>query len=887
MTALHANKFCESTDLSNEASVEMFFVSRLIKDLGYEDREVRTKKSIQELRIPRGSKTETHKPDYLIVAKNRPRWLIDAKSTEERIEDYTYQGAGYALQVNRKYSDRPLRYYMLTNGLLTRVYVWDQEEAVLSLRFGDFVDGNVKFEALKRLLSASTARAGWRPAANQRDLAYGKPAPKHLLTRPNMDAVKRAFLRCHRIIWKSEKMSPQAAFVEFAKLLFVKLWEDRKLRDNPALTEMIGKGEALPASEVRFSTRWIVEQEANDQNPVDALLFRQLVESLEAEIAQRKRKRIFEAAERLGVSPGTAKRVVQQLEHYYLFGIDEDLNGRMFEAFLAATMRGQALGQYFTPRSIVKLITKIAHLHAGPDRVERVLDACCGTGGFLIEALTDMRRQVWDNQSLTRTERAKLLDEVANQAIFGIDAGRDPMVARIARINMYLHGDGGSRVYMTDALRHPPQPSERDSVEIKNEIRELRNELQKGLQFDAALTNPPFSMDYTATVPEEREVLETYDLASYGGKKRQSLRSSVMFIERYWQLLKPGGRLITVIDDSVLSGKNYGDIRDFIRERFIIRGIISLHGDAFQRAGARAKTSVLYLTKRHAEEQTQPAAFVYESRYIGLDDTVQRTRPSVAEQARKDALAEMEEIASAFDAYTRGAKGAWLVPPERLRGRLDAKSLRPWSVSELEPKWKQVGIESDVLENLVDPVDERVNLDPERRYRFLRISYDGRTEHGEETLGREVSYSHVSVTRVGDIIVSNISAVYKAICVVPEGMDGLLVSNEFTVMRLKAGVNADPQYIWAVLRSTAVIAEWLSAASGVGRTRVDWETLRAQKIPLLPPKQQREIGDLFRSVEEHERQIASARQAAQAKLAGLELEGDAAVDRMARAKPPR
>ena len=90
--------------------------------------------------------------------------------------------------------------------------------------------------------------------------------------------------------------------------------------------------------------------------------------SLEEEIEAKKRKRIFDATEHLNLSPGTAKRVVQQLEHYYLFGIDEDLNGRMFEAFLTATMRGQDLGQFFTPRSIVKLMTRLAKLHAGPDR---------------------------------------------------------------------------------------------------------------------------------------------------------------------------------------------------------------------------------------------------------------------------------------------------------------------------------------------------------------------------------------------------------------------------------------------------------------------------------------------------------------------------------------
>lgn len=877
-----SNKFCRSTDLTNEASVESFFVLRLLADLGYDDREILPKKSLQELRIPRGSKTELYKPDYVLVGRKKPRWLIDAKSTDERIEQYTYQCAGYALQINRQHADRPLRYYMLTNGLLTRVYVWDQEEAILSLRFGDFVDSNPKYETLSRLLGAVAARSGWE--------AQVKPASAgHRLSRPAMDAVKKAFLRCHRIIWKSEQMGPQAAFVEFAKLLFVKLWEDRRLRDNPELLELIGKGEPVPGSEVRFSRRWIAEQEANDPNPIDGLLFRQLVGFLEQEIAQRKRKRIFEPHDRLRLSPGTARRVVKELEDYYLFGIDEDLNGRMFEAFLAATMRGQALGQYFTPRSIVKLMTRLAKLRAGRGKngIDRVVDACCGTGGFLIEALTEMRRQIWDNQSLSNSERKALLDEVANQAIFGIDAGRDPMIARIARINMYLHGDGGSRVYMTDALRDPPEPSGADAIEVRGEVEELRQLLESGVRFDTALTNPPFSMDYSLNVPEEREVLETYDLATYGGKQRQSLRSSVMFIERYSQLLKTGGQLLTVIDDSVLSGKNFADVRNFIRERFIIRGIISLHGDAFQRAGARAKTSVLHLIKRQADTEPQSAAFVYESRFIGLDDVVPRTRASVAEMARSEATQEIDEIEAAYNAFLRGEEGPWLVLGDRLGGRLDAKYLRPWTVTELERKWQDAGATSDVLENLVMPIEDRIKLDPDAMYTFLRIRYEGRAERGEQALGREISSSRIGRTKVDDIVVSNISAVYKAICVIPEGMSDLLVTNEFTVLRLKPGVEAEPLYLWSVLRSTAVIAEWISGSSGVGRHRVDWELLRRQRVPLLRPERQREIAALYRAAQDREAEIAKLQETAASALEILDLEGDQARDRLARAKPPR
>lgn len=877
-----SNKFCHSSDLTNEASVESFFVLRLLKDLGYADGEVKTKRSIQELKVPKGRQKELYKPDYLLMLAKKPRWLIDAKSTDERIEDFTHQCAGYALQINRKYKDRPCRYYMLTNGLLTRVYQWDQEEAILSLRFRDFVDGNTKFETLSRLLDADAARSGWATTP--------APGEGHTLVRPPMDVVKKAFLRCHRIIWKSEKMSPQAAFVEFAKLLFVKLWEDRKLRDNPAMLELIGKKEPLPAEAVRFSTRWIAAQESNDPNPVDALLFRQLVEFLEQEITQRRRKRIFEANERLRLSPGTAKRVVEEMEDYYLFGIDEDLNGRMFEAFLAATMRGQALGQYFTPRSVVKMITRLAHLKAGRGRggIERVLDACCGTGGFLIEALTEMRRQVWDNRSLSAKERTALLEEVANEAIYGVDAGRDPMIARIARINMYLHGDGGSRVYMTDALRHPPEPAAQDSAEVKAEVKELRRALDDGLHFDVVLTNPPFSMDYSALVPEEKEVLDSYDLRVFSGKQRQSLRSSVMFIERYYDVLRPGGRLLTVIDDSVLSGKNFSYVRDWMREHFTIRAIVSLHGDAFQRSGARAKTSILYLEKKQEGLlDSQPGVFVYESRYIGLDDVVQRTRASVAERARTDALREMDEIEAAFDSYMAGKKGPWLVPASRLSGRLDAKYLRPWTAAELEPKWEAAGASTDVLENLVDPVEDLISLDPDQTYTFLRISYEGKAERGEQALGREISYKQVGRTAVGDIVVSNISAVYRAICVVPEGMEDLLVSSEFTVLRLKDEADADPLYLWSVLRSAAVIAEWMSGSSGVGRHRVEWPLLRAQKIPLLTLARQRKIGDLYREALKHEAEIVRIRGQALAGLKDLDLDGEAARDRLARAKPPK
>jgi restriction endonuclease S subunit len=114
-----------------------------------------------------------------------------------------------------------------------------------------------------------------------------------------------------------------------------------------------------------------------------------------------------------------------------------------------------------------------------------------------------------------------------------------------------------------------------------------------------------------------------------------------------------------------------------------------------------------------------------------------------------------------------------------------------------------------------------------------------------------------------------------------------LISREFTVLRPKVGSKVDTAYLWSVLRSAAIVAEWLSGATGVGRHRVDWERLQNQRVPLLKPADQIKIGNYYRQAEELEAKIAKLRSNALDDLSPLELEGEIAVDRLARAKPPK
>jgi type I restriction enzyme M protein len=169
---------------------------------------------------------------------------------------------------------------------------------------------------------------------------------------------------------------------------------------------------------------------------------------------------------------------------------------------------------------------------------------------------------------------------------------------------MYLHGDGGSKIFFTDALDRHILIEETLPPELKTEREELSTLLiNNKMKFDVAITNPPFSMPYKKNEDDQRKILEQYGLAFKKDKKgtrklKSSLKSNVMFIQRYHDLLNPGGKLITVIDESVLNTDTDKDCRDFIYENFLVRAIISLPRMTFFRAGANVKTSSILKKSR-------------------------------------------------------------------------------------------------------------------------------------------------------------------------------------------------------------------------------------------------------------------------------------------------
>jgi type I restriction enzyme M protein len=883
------NKYCDSSVLTNEAAVEQFFVARLIDDLGYRDDQVQPKRSLEQLVVSLGSRRSKYRPDYAFVVNGKVRWILDAKAPSENLDAHVEQCSGYCLGLNRRYTDEnPVRYFVVTNGFLTRVYEWDRGEPILELGFADFQPDRSLYGEFLGTLSE------W--VFSMPEKALPTRVDSHVLRKRSISEINAAFSWCHQFIYRKDNLSQSAAFVEFVKLIFLKLLSDREVHANhPEFRD--AREIHLDPVEVRFSVRWIEAREKDHPNPMDALQFQNLLQRLETEIQEGRRKRIFDATERINLTPETIKGVVARLEHVDLYSIDADINGRLFETFLNATMRGKDLGQFFTPRSVVKLATELARLRADREHVDKVIDACCGTGGFLIEALADMWDKVKRNRSLSAGERTELQKRIANESIYGIDVARDPALARIARMNMYLHGDGGAAIYQVDALdkRLPDLPT--DSPEVRRERSELRRLLAKGGPFDIVLTNPPFAKEYQRRYPRDREVLEEYETAqTSGGDVKASLRSSVMFIERYHDLLRPGGRMIAIVDDSILGGRSYSGVRDFIRRRFLVRGVVSLPGDAFQRSKARVKTSLIILEKKSDVKDTQPDVFMYYCTAVGLDDSPrQRSLPTDVEDRRR---AE-EEIAAVSDTYASFLVGdpasrRWTVPATAIADRLDVKSCLVDPYRNIS-RWQIEGFNVVKLSQWIDVIypsdeDDHENVldtaDSEEIVTLLSVRYAGIADEGAEIQASESTYSKLFRVSEGDIVVSNINAVHGAVAVVPPGLAGCYVTTEYTVCRAKHGIS--PRVVWALLRSPEARASLLLLSTGIGRSRVNAESILSLQLPAPSPESASAVAATLEEAEELKKRAEGLRNLAIRDFEEtLHVRSDEADAILSAFKPPR
>lgn len=850
------NQFCDKSDLKDESDVEQFFVIRLLTSIGYKDSSIKTKKSLGELAVGKGSKKENYKPDYVLINEKKPKIVLDAKSPEEKIEDWTYQVSGYALGLNKKFKgENPVRYTILTNGFHFNIYNWDEEEPVLTLKFEDFVKDNKKFDELKKLISFEEII---------KDTGKNEISIADFLSKPSVEEIKSAFNKCHNLIWKKQKISPTDAFYEFSKVIFVKLNEDKRLR------KIIESGTPLKKSDFKFSVDWLNDREGEAENPMSSILFHELQKKLEEEVQKNNKKPIFSSNEGIELWTDTIREVVKVLQNYDLYTIDEDLNGRMFETFLNATIRGRELGQYFTPRKIVKFMTKLASLKVkrldGEIVSDSILDACCGSGGFLIDAMADLAEKVKHTPSLA-PYKDEIYDHIKTKTIFGIEA--NPKISKIARMNMHVHGDGGSKIYCADSLDKKIQIKAGTNKEIKKELEELQDFLiTQNKKFDVVLTNPPFSMTYRTKEEGEKEILEqygntdetlnlTYEKGT--GNLKSSVKSNVLFVARYSELLKDEGRLFIILDNSVLNSFTHKEYRNFIRNNFIIKAVFQLPTHAFVNQEAGGITSILYLEKK-GEEKEQSPVFARVIENIGHNESGKEITYDDFDKVLK----EYKKYEVEGKLYLEGEKEIgeyqndtlFLISPEKLNDRLDVFYHQPTYnklLIKLRAKEKSKDCELKKLSDFskipnIDEEDKRKieakePTDEDKVYKYIEISsidaergfiINGSWEEGKR---KDLADRAKLFIKENDVLFSKPFRSLKKVVIVPEELNGDLASSGFYGIRPVDYEQAC--LLWAIFRSNLIQKQLWHLCSGYTQRELNDEYLEELIIPI--PKNEAKV----------------------------------------------
>jgi type I restriction enzyme M protein len=323
------------------------------------------------------------------------------------------------------------------------------------------------------------------------------------------------------------------------------------------------------------------------------------------------------------------------------------------------------------------------------------------------------------------------------------------------------------------------------------------------------------------------------------------LISSVMFIERYKDLVSENGHIVAVIDDSVLSGASYKYVRDYIRSNFLIEAVVSLPGDAFRRAAARVKTSIIILKKKHKDDE-QADIFMASTICLGIErKTAKRIGLDYKNLDRLKAE-ERRRIVEAYEGYKTGNDSEYVIPFDNCTDRLDVK----FCINDRGRKasdWNKKGYRTDSLGNILTPALRRsISVEDSSQYQLLVVNYEGEINDGEILDGAESSYSKLFKVKTWDILISNMGFGRGAVSVVPPHHDGKFVSNEYTI--LKAPSKEHAVFYWNLLRTKEILGDVFSSTTGMNRGRIKWDIIQTVLVPVYDENQ--EIEKLTKEIEE-------------------------------------
>ena len=414
------------------------------------------------------------------------------------------------------------------------------------------------------------------------------------LRRADREMLLTAFRRCHNYIHGNEGMPKDAAFWQFLYLIFAKMHDERRGPEEPPRfwagmfeKEVNGQRSSSTSSSTRTAGR------------PSALASSSFSRRREPST----RTRSSTATSRSPSPTGRLAFMVAELAKYDFGRTDLDVKGAAYQELVGTNLRGDR-GQYFTPRGAIDLMVAILN----PKENERFLDPACGTGGFLVATLNHLSRrfhmeghiEAGDESTDEFLSLRDRLTKYTRTNLFGADF--DPFLVRAAQMNVVMASNAEAQLFNMNSLEFPDGHLAGISA--------ARTSAGLGTM-DVVMTNPPFGSDIPIT---DLNILRHYDLAHIWertedgefrntGRLQSSVAPEVLFIERCYEWLQPGGRMGIVLPDGILGNPAQEYIRWWLLHRCWLLASVDLPVEIFiVEANVNILTSLIFLKKKMPEE---------------------------------------------------------------------------------------------------------------------------------------------------------------------------------------------------------------------------------------------------------------------------------------------
>lgn len=393
--------------------------------------------------------------------------------------------------------------------------------------------------------------------------------------------------------------------------------------------------------------------------------------------------------------PTVLTQVITLVDGLRLDAADSDTKGDLFEHVLRQIRQAGELGQFRTPRHVIRTVVEMIDPKVG----ETIYDPAAGTAGFLVAAYNHIRLANSSPSAITEVEidgklqRRGLGDKLSaahvaalqSNTFFGNDV--DPKMVRLASMNLTLRGLPDVHILLRNVL----------TTTLDNERKAELGLPAEG--YHVVLANPPFS----GRVDKDRIIEDV--------KVGTTTATELLFLKYMLDSLRPGGRCGVIVPEGVLFGSTgaHKELRRQLVENNRVEAVLSLPGGVFQPYSG-VKTSVLFFRKGGSTERV---LFLHADN-DGYKLDANHDQPIEADDfpTLKEAYANREGLVAQWEGRDLAAEWTqkwWMADAATLRGNdfnLSASRYRPMSTAQVEHRDPRelldelAAIEAEILEEV-------------------------------------------------------------------------------------------------------------------------------------------------------------------------------------------